>query len=122
MAMVAIVTLCLVLVGCSATVQGTPQSLVDVRMEQLIQKVDQEVTPETKRKMLWAEACNVHRELEASRPKDAEWNGDPLALQFDVELLDYYWMLVESGQITTEVFGIDFARFINGREMCDFMR
>lgn len=109
-------------VGCSTVVEGAAQSMVQIRVDRLHQKVEGADAPDAKYHAYWAEVCDSLREFEATAPPEAEWEGDPLSNRYVGAAVDYYWQLVDDGQLSEETMMKDGARFLAGGDTCDFMR
>ena len=110
------------LVGCSTVVEGTPQSMLQGRVDRLYHQVESVGSPEAKYEAYWAEVCDTEREFEATQPPDAEWKGDALSSHYVEAALEYYWQLTDAKQMPEDAIIRDAARFMAGRDTCDFKR
>lgn len=113
--------------ACSASVTGQGQSILHNRLSQLYVRVDAADTPEAKYTAYWSTVCDTMRELESNRPADESWESDELSARYGDAVLNYYWQLTdfvnngENNQLPSDAVIRDAARFMGGKEECDFM-
>lgn len=127
-----VVALCAAVVslaGCATVVEGTPQSILQGRVDKLHQRVEAAATPEAKHEAFWTTVCDADREITSGRPAHIpDWERDPLAEQYN-EAVRVYWMhLVDAdysgknSQFPLMRVVEDMANQLDGREPCDFRR
>lgn len=115
-----IVAVLLACVGCSDAINGKPTSILDNRVQQLHQRVESASNAEARYRAYWSDVCQTQRELKATQPIEADWEGDELSSRYFDVVVEYYFQLVDDNKLPDDAVARDGGRFIAGRDTCDF--
>lgn len=103
-------------------VAGQPLSSPDTAVK-LIDKLQRSVggadTSEQVYIAYWSEVCNATRKLDGQHDYDIVMIDQQK--RYDRLSVDYYFKLIDDGRLPEVSAYIDGARFIGGRDSCDFM-
>lgn len=116
------ITLILAYVTPNRIITGHPVSSSDTAvnlMNNLRQNVDEARTTEQVYIAFWSEVCDATRKLDGQYDYDIAMI-DQLS-RYEELSVDYYFQIVDDGKLPEVAAYIDGARFIGGKDSCDFL-